>query len=96
MRRKERTRKLKKIVKKYSEVQPVDKRIITVEDELYVIEENEAKKAPKIPKVLVQLRKDIERMEQGIDNKDWSLMREITDQRNLRKCRRRMEKNIPT
>ena len=42
--------------------------------------------------VLVQLRKDIERMEQGIDNKDWSLMREITDQRNLRKCRRRMEK----
>ena len=79
MRRKERTRKLKKIVKKYSEVQPVDKRIITVEDELYVIEENEAKKAPEIPKVLVQLRKDIERMEQGIDNKDWSLMREVTD-----------------
>ena len=98
MRRKERTRKWKKIAKKYAKPQFVDERIITVEDDLYVIEEKEAKKAPKVPKVLTQMRKDIERMEQGIENKDWRLMREVTDQRwrmymrNLRNCRRRMEK----
>ena len=98
MRRKERTRKWKKIAKKYAKPQPVDERIITVEDDLYVIEEKEAKKATKVPKVLTQMRKDIERMEQGIENKDWRLMREVTDQRwrlymrNLRKYRRRMEK----
>ena len=69
MRRKERTRKLKKIVKKYSEVQPVDKRIITVEDELYVIEENEAKKAPKIPKVLERHRENGARdRQQGLES----------------------------
>ena len=96
IRRKEKNRKLKKIVKKYANAQTVDERIVTVEEDIYVIKESE-KKGPKVPKVLIQMRKDIERMERGIDSKDWGLMREITNQRwkdymrNLRKYRRRVE-----
>lgn len=73
------------------------KGIVTVEEDLYVVEERKMQPAPKIPKALIQLRVEIEKMERCIEDGDWEMMRKITNQRwriymkNLRKHKRRME-----